>query len=337
MNPSLAGEPSLGPIEKNMTPSRGDNMQRFLSGLKGFAMVWTMLVGSSAGAQLNPEGHTTVPRGSTAVTAEEILAALRQSRPANEIIPSDGVLGHSGGDARPPLLPEGFRVVNVVGHISQVGDWWVLHGQEGLPFPSIRLLFNRTLEQMVHATTGAGSQLLFAVSGEVSLCKGQNYLLPRVATRYNAPEKTALPGKTEILPVVSADAAADDVLSRMRVQMPEQEMLPVDTMGMPQPSRRNPTQTAPAADSVPLTQRPGRVWGQGERWTFSFESAADHPADLPLRVLPGQHLERIISALETSTMPLIFIVSGEVTTFDGSSYLLIRSAARRQSSVELGK
>jgi len=304
-------------------------------GLGFFCLVSHLYIALPAMGQTNSGGNTGIRRESGAVTAEEILSALRQSRPTNEVIPSDSLLVRPRNAAQTPLLPEGFRVLNVVGHISLVGDWWVLHSQDDARIPSIRLLFNRVLEQMVRATQGTGSQLLFSVSGEVTVFRNENYLLPRVAARYNAPENPAPRPDPEPAQSLPIDGTADDVLSRLRAQIPEHEILSSEATEKA-PSHAE-EKGAAKADSVPLTQRPGRVWGQKDAWVFSFESATDHAADLPLRVLPGQHLERMIAAMERSTMPVIFLVSGEVTTFDGSSYLLIRAATQRQAAAELSK
>lgn len=276
-------------------------------------------------------------RPGAASTAEEILSALQRTRPANEVILSESLLARPTTAPRRPLLPEGFRVLNQIGRIAPDGAGWVLQVEEDPVLPPIRLLFNRTLEQMVRTTTGANTPVRFTISGELTVFRGENFLLPRVAARCNAPS-ASLPGTPSVESVpLPARAATDDVLARLRAEQPEHEVLSgasLDEKRLPSNSFQGDDRQP---DGMPLAQRPGRVWGKADQWTFTFESAADHSADQPLRLLPSQHLERMISAVESSTMPLIFIVSGEITVFDGTSYLLVRAVARRASGGALGK
>lgn len=307
---------------------------------RGLALLLTLLISQPGWAQ-NPAFPPGSSDASSGATAEEILAAFRQTRPSNEVIPSDAQRNRPADRSQRQLLPEGFRVLNLLGTITKVQGWWTLQSGEAQSLGNIRLLYNRSLEQMVHTTAGAPTPVQFAVSGEVTVFKGENFLFPRVANRANLPARPALPTAQKEAappePAVPSDASSDDVLSLLRSQKPEQEIL----SGVPASSEGG-LGTGDATDrmmvqSVPLTQRPGRITGSGEQWLFSFESAADHPSDLPLRVLPNLQLERMISAIENSTMPLVFIVSGEITVFEGTSYLLVRASARRISSGELGK
>lgn len=311
---------------------------RIISACKGLVAI--IIISQAAVAQ-QPAFSQGSQNPQPGATAEEILAAFRQTRPANDVIPSDAQRNRPAERSQRQLLPEGFRVLNLIGTIAKDQGWWKLHAEGMESFGDVRLLFNRSLEQMVHTTAGAPTAVQFAVSGEVTVFKGENFLFPRVATRANNPPRPALPpAQMEAappLPTLPSDASSDDVLSLLRSQKPDQEIL----SGVPASSEGG-LGAEDATDrmivqSVPLTQRPGRITGSGEQWLFSFESSADHPSDLPLRVLPNQQLERMISAIETSTMPLVFIVSGEITVFDGTSYLLVRASSRRISSGELGK
>lgn len=294
-----------------------------------------LLIVQLVAAQL-PVASTESRKASAGATAEEILAALRRTRPSNDVIPSDSRRHQPEEGTQRPLLPEGFRVLNLVGRIVKDGDWWRLNPNEGTSFTSIRLLPNRILQQMIHTSAGTDGGVQFAVSGELTVFQNENFLFPRVATRQNAPAVVASPAlPQDQASTVPVDASTDTVLSRLRLQQPEQEILGGYTVAVPPPT--NTVTGASPLDSVPMTQRPGRLWGQDETWTFTLETSTDQPLGTPLKILPNQHLERMIAASSISTVPLVFNISGEITEFEGNPHLFIRAASRRVSSGDLGK
>jgi len=82
-------------------------------------------------------------------------------------------------------------------------------------------------------------------------------------------------------------------------------------------------------EGIPIVSRPGRLVWQDGWWMFRFESDhPDHP-ELPLKVLPNQSLELMVSATKHGPTGLVFLVFGEVTAFKGQNYLLTRKAMRR--------
>jgi hypothetical protein len=60
-----------------------------------------------------------------------------------------------------------------------------------------------------------------------------------------------------------------------------------------------------------------------------FES--DHPEypEPPMKLLPNQSVELMLRASARGGGGLVFVVSGEVTLFEGENYLLPRVAMRR--------
>ncbi len=310
-------------------------MPRLCRAIVGSCVLAQLIIIQTVTAQL-PVRSAESRKAQAGATAEEILAALRQTRPSNEVIPSDSKRQQPADGEQQPLLPEGFRVLNLVGTIVKDGDWWRLNPNEQTSMTSIRLLPNRILEQMIHTSSGTTGGVQFAVSGELTVFQNENFLFPRVATRQNVPAvvaSSALP--TDPPPPVPVDASTDSVLSRLRLQQPEQEILGGSNIAVPSPTK--PLTGASPVENVPMTQRPGRLWGQGETWTFTLETSVDQPLGTPLKILPNQHLERMIAATSISTVPLVFNISGEITEFEGIPYLLIRAASRRVSSGDLGK
>jgi len=90
-------------------------------------------------------------------------------------------------------------------------------------------------------------------------------------------------------------------------------------------------------EGTPIVSRAGRVVRDGIWWTLVFES--DHPEhpEPPIRILPNSSLEVMARMAETIPTGLVFIVSGEVTEFEGQNYLLVRVFMRRQESGNLTK
>lgn len=308
---------------------------RLCLAIVGSCALAQLLIAHPVAAQL-PVAKTEFRKTTAGATAEEILAALRRTRPSNEVIPSDSRRQQPVEGKKAPLLPEGFRVSNFVGTIVKDGDWWRLNPIEEMSLTSIRLLPNRILEQMVHTSAGTDGTLQFAVSGELTVFQDENFLFPRVATRWNARVVVPSPAlPQDPASTVPVDASTDSVLSRLRLQQPEQEILEDYAVALPQPT--NTVTGASPMESVPMTQRPGRLWGQDETWTFILETSTDQPHGTPLRILPNQHLERMIAATTISTVPMVFNISGEITEFEGNPHLFIRAASRRSSSGDLGK
>lgn len=86
-----------------------------------------------------------------------------------------------------------------------------------------------------------------------------------------------------------------------------------------------------------LNNRPGRLVREGMWWNLVFESDSAAEPEPPLPLLPNQQLERMVRETKASTEGVVFIVSGEVTLFEGDNYLLVRKALRRRDLGNLQK
>ena len=73
-----------------------------------------------------------------------------------------------------------------------------------------------------------------------------------------------------------------------------------------------------------LSDRRGRLLRQGDQLVFVFESDGKALADPPITLLPNRWLEKMESDVTASAESMIFHVSGEVTTYRGRNYLLLR-------------
>lgn len=303
------------------------------------------------------------PGGET--TAEEVLRALQRERPPNDVIQPTGSTAHLRR-ATHGLLPEGASVVDRTGHIERRNDDWVFVADD--TDGATPLLRNATLEVVIRTAAGAVTPISFVVSGEVSVFRGRNYLLLRSAMRANPPAagpiKTIENGaQSTTVPSTKDDAhgsppPVEAVLEAIRNKRPEREAIAPDgPLGTPAVNHR--LTTGPQGvverglgqpwsadaeshrtlqpDGTILPRRAGRVVPQGDRWFFTAESDhPDHP-EPPRELLPCRATEFMLSRWELNPHGLVFVVTGEITLFDGVNYLLPRVAIRQPASDNLRK
>jgi hypothetical protein len=118
-------------------------------------------------------------------TADEIMDLMRRQKPSNEpIMPKSMDSKAEGGGGF--LMPEGSRISRKSGRIVKDGSWWIFVPESDMPDrpePRMKLLPCLHLEQMVRETEHAAAEVVYVVSGEVTVFQEENYLLVRVATR----------------------------------------------------------------------------------------------------------------------------------------------------------
>lgn len=292
-------------------------------------------------------------------TAEDLLRTLQRHRPANEVIMPTGMSPSGSGSALGTLLPEGSTIVERTGWLARDGQWRVFVFDPANGDPPMKLLPNVTLEIMVRTASGSTAPVKFIASGELAVFQGENYLLLRVAARVtNADRQAARPDEVvreegravrEVIPAsgrvgvdksggsrVAADASVEDVVAALKRQQPRAEVMPVAPLPAESQHARGATATRTLKpDGTPLVHRPGRLDREGAWWTFSFESDhPDHP-EPPMKLLPNQSVELMLRASQDETSGLVFLVSGEVTLFQGENYLLSRIAMRRTDTGNL--
>lgn len=289
-------------------------------------------------------GSTTAERSTT---AEELLEALRKHRPTNEVILPESA--SQMGQNAPKLLPEGTAVVDRAGSVTRDGAWWVFTSADNAD--PIRLLPNLMLEAIVRMVETAETSLQFAVSGDLMLFEGANYLLVRSSPRAKVPvgeakdpkiEVDAQPGsgsaqKHSTGTEPASDDNAADVLDVLRGQDRERPIFQVPAAGIHGEEARVASVVAGLLDGSALVARPGRVARQGSWWVLVFESDHRDSPEPPMRLLPCSGTERMIRTSADHTGGVVFTVSGEVTSFFGHNYLLARAVTRRVASGNLRK
>ncbi|NLX07469.1 MAG: hypothetical protein GXY33_20195 [Phycisphaerae bacterium] len=132
--------------------------------------------------------------------------------------------------------------------------------------------------------------------------------------------------------------AAKDVLNRLLDDRPP--VTPPKTTPAQEPSQTGgtfqpPTLTGPGRDDregghklLPegffVADRRGRLTRSGELWMFVFEADGKTMGDPPIALLPNSWLEKMEADMAASPEATIFRISGEVTTYHGKNYLLLR-------------
>ena len=134
--------------------------------------------------RITPEAGEQEPVHST---AEDVLSALQRQRPLNVVIPPGSTRDTDEPHERTRLYPEGWALVSRLGRPVYQNDRWIFLLDEADDPPPLGLLPNAILEGMVRSSAGAPSPLHFVLSGELTVFSGENYVLPRLALRSNAP------------------------------------------------------------------------------------------------------------------------------------------------------
>jgi len=277
-------------------------------------------------------------------TAEDVLRALKQRRPVNDVIPPgsraarDAVLANTTPTNR-LMLPEGLSVVSRTGRLSHEGRWWIFTFDDDASLPPMKLLPNANLELMVGSLRGDPAPIRFTVTGELTVFEGENYLIPRNALR--AAGDTVMPAHhDDAAPYpsrVPPDASAEDVLAAMQALQPKSAILPLGASSSEDKSRPQPADHPESfiSDGSPLMNRAGRLIRQGLWWTLVSDSDRSEQPEPPLRLLPNQVVELMVR--ESPRGGGKFLVSGEVTSFEGEYYLLTRVASRHVDTGNLRK
>lgn len=77
-------------------------------------------------------------------------------------------------------------------------------------------------------------------------------------------------------------------------------------------------------DGSMITDRVGRLIRRPKGWFFAFESEGKVLREPPMQLLPNLDLETMEVRSANATKPVKFRVSGEVTVYRGTNYLLLR-------------
>jgi len=152
---------------------------------------------ASAGPSASAADDEDAPRTHRAPSVAAILRAFQEAeRPVLRPVGADGRTGGGrldpfgspveGSARQAPRYPDGHYLVERTGWLDREGPWYTFVFESEAkedPQPPMKLLPNRMLEWMVREAEGSSEQVAFRVSGEVTDCFGENFLLLRKSLR----------------------------------------------------------------------------------------------------------------------------------------------------------
>jgi hypothetical protein len=142
---------------------------------------------------------------------------------------------------------------------------------------------------------------------------------------------TTMPSQTELIRALREER---------QVNVPIPSSTPADAPGgAVSDSTLTPAETSLSAQLLPegtfVVDRPGRLVREDEWWTLVFESADGSVRERPLLLLPNQQVELMEQTSAAGTRSVVFIVSGEVTSYHGRNYLMVRKVLLRRETGNL--
>ena len=237
------------------------------------------------------------------------------------------------GGFRLPLLREGTILARAVGDLALDPDErvWLFRPLKADPSGLRRefvLLPCATLEGMLRASRTAQPGLEFEVTGRVFNYRGRNFLLPELAPAIvrvepAKPAEAAQPAQQVDAGMRDADdAAVADIERRLEERI---GTVPLTVREEPRAASAAAGElgTPAVAAGTRLVLRRGRLSRdpQAGSWRFVPEQTTGS-GDASLELLPCSLLERLENDARQSDAPPIVLLSGNVTVFDGRSYLL---------------
>lgn len=211
---------------------------------------------------------------------------------------------------------------------------------------TLRLLPNKRLTMLEAVLTGSQGTPSFAFTGRVTEFMGVNYLLaehlaevvdvsepaaeaPSDRAEKETPGVAAPDQKPATAP--AGEPRPEDIIKQLLERKPRRALVLPETMpAAPQEKPVVPAyEGAPVADQLwpeetMIVDRPGRVVPGEQWWTFAFEDKGQQPTRKPVRLLPNRMLEDAIALGGDQSLGIILVVSGELTEYRGTNYLLLR-------------
>jgi len=343
---------------------------RMLAALAVAVGVWPCWARTTSGPAISSPTWVEPPEYAHTTRVPETLIGPRRRQvlilPSEPGAPGEHSMQRSGGAiARLPAdahrLPEGYVVASRTARAERQGRWYAVHVEkvEGLPeAPPLRLLPNSRLAMLEAVLAHAGGPRRFVITGRVTEFQGANYLLTEdlaeVRSRDRArPAAAPVPpsaagasppgaepgGSTR--PAARHEPTAEQVIQQLMQQETRRAIVLPDQLPMvdstpPVVTERDNSAVGPGnespgwAEETLLIDRIGRVVPGESWWTFVFEDRGRNPKDGPIRLLPNQLLETAITLSEGGSRAVVFVISGEVTLYNGSNYLLLRKVLVRR-------
>ncbi|TVQ54894.1 MAG: hypothetical protein EA377_04575 [Phycisphaerales bacterium] len=265
----------------------------------------------------------------------------RSVAPPEPTLPPAGAHGDQSEVHAPQrmLLREGSVATQVRGRVTQsemTGRWHfeIDAPDSELPVYSLILLPNIYLGEMQQVLTGAGGQeIIFEITGEITVYDQENYLLvhapPRVIShatpRAQDRDREARPRSDR-----EGQRSAEELMREMRERAGETARRPeIEAGTMAHDERLVPEGT------LVLYRRVRLARGAGGAWRVVFEADASGQSDPPMTLLPCLLLERLEARARRTGGREPLLISGRVTSYNGRNYLLPTSFHLPRNRTEL--
>ncbi len=264
-------------------------------------------------------------------------------------------------------LPEGYVIGSRPAYLKPEDEWYVAHllPRPGMvDAPPLRLLPNQHLALIESVLAETQETPQFVLTGRVTEYLGANYLLiehvaevltpptapaeappPPVATAPPPTEAEVAPG-----PEPAAEPSPEEIIRQLMETKPLRAVVlppePDDAVAPAAPdgasseplpnNEATATQTAAGAvqmlpEGTIMIDQLGRFVPAGEQgWSLAFEDPGRDAGRPPIRVLPSRLLETAVALSTGTAQGGVFMVSGEVTTYKGLNYLLLRKVLVRR-------
>lgn len=215
----------------------------------------------------------------------------------------------------------------------------------------LRVLPNKTMMMMEAIVGNADKPPAFAITGRITEFQGTNYILLEhlsevMSTAAASPAKASEPSEETADATASGQADGDvadgggktsdrepkpeDIIKHLLDSKPRRAVVLPEAL----PTAPESKSSGPIAEGRPeqqtwpedtmIVDRPGRIVPTEKWWQFSFEDKALVSGRKPVRLLPNRMLENAIALGGDQSLGTILIVSGEVTEYRGTNYLLLR-------------
>ncbi len=257
---------------------------------------------------------------------------------------SGGVLAEVTPTRR--LLPEGYVLARRPARFGREDSWWAIAiGEAGdLPVgPPLRVLPNRRLTLLERILAAGKPEDTYLVTGRVTEFLGKNYVLLEqvVSPPEHRPAPSAEAAQRAAAEAPSATTrparppTANEIIEQLMQEMPVRTPVPataraasVEAAEAAASTREGGGNVQPEGTIVP--EFPARLVRSEPWWTLVRESQGSRPVGTPYYVLPNRLLEVMISASAGGTRSVVFLVSGELTEYRGTNYLLVHKVLIRR-------
>jgi len=232
---------------------------------------------------------------------------------------------------------------------------------EGMFNDPIEVLPGKWLTTMtkVSGDESEGS-IVFRIWGEITSYQNRNFILPTLVATESlfgsaVPSGQVSPADGSSTQAAQGDSKSGDsaVIEQLRQALLKVPRITV--LELPGVATGQQTKAADSAAAADKSQKADQQqkWKDGQsvidrigrlvpdtqehRFMFAFESGGATVADAPLILQPCSLLGEMEKITQRATGPVKFRVSGQISSFQGNSYLLLRKVLKVSSSDNLGK